>query len=342
MLNVLSSAGASILGVGYLLPLIYLMWSLRYGTARRLEPVGRGRPRVDDDVAAADRELRRDAGRHLGRLRLSRRRWRVMLPETPPPHHGASPGARAPLRRASAQQTRGVDARHVGVPRHRGPVLRRPVRRLHRSTARWYPEAFAAASHELDVALGTINTAVLITSSLTMALAVHAAQPGDRRLLMLFLVADDGARRGVPRHQGRRVLPQVRRAPRARAGLPVRGGALPARADLLLALLRDDRPARAPHDHRPRHHAGDARGGRGAARSPPEYSSPIEISGLYWHFVDIVWIFLFPLLYLIGRHAALTCLHHIVPTRVYYTIFAIADGLHVPHRAGRVLRSRRR
>ncbi len=34
-----------------------------------------------------------------------------------------------------------------------------------------------------------------------------------------------------------------------------------------------------------------------------EYFSPIEISGLYWHFVDIVWIFLFPLLYLIGRHA---------------------------------------
>jgi cytochrome c oxidase subunit 3 len=33
-----------------------------------------------------------------------------------------------------------------------------------------------------------------------------------------------------------------------------------------------------------------------------EYSSPIEVSGLYWHFVDIVWIFLFPLLYLVGRH----------------------------------------
>jgi cytochrome c oxidase subunit 3 len=33
-----------------------------------------------------------------------------------------------------------------------------------------------------------------------------------------------------------------------------------------------------------------------------QYSSPIEISGLYWHFVDIVWIFLFPLLYLVGRH----------------------------------------
>jgi cytochrome c oxidase subunit 3 len=33
-----------------------------------------------------------------------------------------------------------------------------------------------------------------------------------------------------------------------------------------------------------------------------EYYAPLEVSGLYWHFVDIVWIFLFPLLYLIGRH----------------------------------------
>jgi cytochrome c oxidase subunit 3 len=33
-----------------------------------------------------------------------------------------------------------------------------------------------------------------------------------------------------------------------------------------------------------------------------EYYAPVEISGLYWHFVDIVWIFLFPLLYLLGRH----------------------------------------
>jgi cytochrome c oxidase subunit 3 len=39
-------------------------------------------------------------------------------------------------------------------------------------------------------------------------------------------------------------------------------------------------------------------------RYGPEYHNPIEISGLYWHFVDIVWIFLFPLLYLLGRHMA--------------------------------------
>jgi cytochrome c oxidase subunit 3 len=35
-------------------------------------------------------------------------------------------------------------------------------------------------------------------------------------------------------------------------------------------------------------------------RYSPEYHSPVEMVGLYWHFVDIVWIFLFPLLYLIG------------------------------------------
>jgi len=34
----------------------------------------------------------------------------------------------------------------------------------------------------------------------------------------------------------------------------------------------------------------------------PEYHAPVEITGLYWHFVDIIWIFLFPLLYLLGRH----------------------------------------
>jgi cytochrome c oxidase subunit 3 len=34
----------------------------------------------------------------------------------------------------------------------------------------------------------------------------------------------------------------------------------------------------------------------------PQYSTPVEMTGLYWHFVDIVWIFLFPLLYLIGHH----------------------------------------
>ncbi len=40
----------------------------------------------------------------------------------------------------------------------------------------------------------------------------------------------------------------------------------------------------------------------GRGRFSPEYSNPIEVSGLYWHFVDIVWIFLYPLIYLIHAY----------------------------------------
>src|SRR4051794_4269971 len=53
----------------------------------------------------------------------------------------------------------------------------------------WYPAAFTAASRELVVWAGTTNTAVLITSSLTMALAVRAAQLGQRQLLLILLTA---------------------------------------------------------------------------------------------------------------------------------------------------------
>ena len=70
VLNVLSTAGASILAVGYVLPMIYFMWSLRYGELAPTESVERGWAGVDDAVAAADAQLRRDASRDLGSLRL--------------------------------------------------------------------------------------------------------------------------------------------------------------------------------------------------------------------------------------------------------------------------------
>jgi cytochrome c oxidase subunit III len=50
-----------------------------------------------------------------------------------------------------------------------------------------YPAAFADASRHLDIFLGSVNTVILLTSSLTMALAVNAIQRGKRRLLMVFL-----------------------------------------------------------------------------------------------------------------------------------------------------------
>jgi cytochrome c oxidase subunit III len=169
---------------------------------------------------------------------------------------------------------------------------------VYRST---YPEAFIAGSHELDVLLGGINTAVLITSSLTMALAVHAAQTGHRRALMIFLVATMvlGAAflgiKGVEYYHkfvehhipgpGFQFEEEFRR-----------------HAQLFFSLYFIMTGLHALHMI-----IGLAImtwmlwwSWRGIVTQ--EYYSPIEISGLYWHFVDIVWIFLFPLLYLLGRH----------------------------------------
>jgi len=166
----------------------------------------------------------------------------------------------------------------------------------------WYPDAFAAASHELDVTLGTINTVVLITSSLTMALAVHAAQLGQRKALMLFLIATmilGGAFLGIKsvEYYHKFVEHHV-------PGPTFQFEAEHFRhAQIFFSLYFVMTGLHAVHMII----------GIGImlvmlwwswnGTITAEYSSPIEISGLYWHFVDIVWIFLFPLLYLIGRHA---------------------------------------
>ena len=224
--------------------------------ARRLESVGRRRPRVDDDVAAADRELRGDAGRDVGRRTTIRRRWRATLPEAGAPR--PSPGARASLRRPRAAEAkrRRSACGCSSSPKSCSSAACSLAYTVYRS---WYPDAFAAASHELDVTLGAINTVVLITSSLTMALAVHAAQIGAAQAAAAVSRRDDGARRRVPRDQERRVLRTSSSSITCPGpGFQFEAGALAPRADLLLALLRDDRAARAAHDHRPRHHARDA------------------------------------------------------------------------------------
>jgi cytochrome c oxidase subunit III len=165
-----------------------------------------------------------------------------------------------------------------------------------------YPEAFAAGSHELDVTLGTINTVVLITSSLTMALAVHAAQLGQRKLLITFLILTmilGGVFLGIKsvEYYHKFVEHHV-----PGPGFQFEKEHL-LHAQLFFSLYFVMTGLHAVHMII----------GIGImlvmlrwswnGTITDEYSSPIEISGLYWHFVDIVWIFLFPLLYLIGRHA---------------------------------------
>src|SRR3954454_255542 len=115
----------------------------------------------------------------------TKRRWRAMSPEAAHSHAHAPALAHHfdNLAQQSEAATLGVGVFLVTEVLFFGGLFL--VYLVYRS---WYPDAFAAASHELDVTLGTINTVVLITSSLTMALAVHAAQLGQRKLLMTFLV----------------------------------------------------------------------------------------------------------------------------------------------------------
>jgi cytochrome c oxidase subunit 3 len=164
-----------------------------------------------------------------------------------------------------------------------------------------YPAAFAAASHELDVMLGSINTVVLITSSLTMALGVRAAQTGQRRLLLIFLIATmvlgatflgiksvEYYHKFVEHHvPGPGFVFEAEHARHAQIFFSlyfVMTGLHAVHMIIGLGIMA----------------VMLWWSWRGTITT--EYYSPIEISGLYWHFVDIVWIFLFPLLYLIGRH----------------------------------------
>ncbi|HSR66420.1 MAG TPA: cytochrome c oxidase subunit 3 family protein [Acidobacteriota bacterium] len=164
-----------------------------------------------------------------------------------------------------------------------------------------YPEAFHFGSHELDIQLGAFNTGVLIASSLTMALAVRAAQTSKKKLLIIFLAATF-------------VLGAI--------FLGVKVVEYSSKWDHhLVPGSHFQRPEGAPvqlqvffafYFMMTGMHALHMIIGAGLMiwvlygavknRYHSNYYAPVEMFGLYWHFVDIVWIFLFPLLYLIGRH----------------------------------------
>jgi len=164
-----------------------------------------------------------------------------------------------------------------------------------------YPDGFAHASHHLDVLLGTINTTVLITSSLTMALAVHAAQLGRRRPLLIFLVLT------MALGSTFLVIKGFEYAHKFREGL-VPGpwfsyhGADAGAQQLFLSIYFAMTGVHAAHMVIGLGVLGTLVWQARRGRYGKSYYTPVELSGLYWHFVDIVWIFLFPLLYLIGRH----------------------------------------
>jgi cytochrome c oxidase subunit 3 len=165
----------------------------------------------------------------------------------------------------------------------------------------WYPDAFSAASRELVIWAGATNTVVLITSSLTMALAVHAAQVGERRSLRMFLALTmllGGVFLGIKAFEYYTEWVQHH--------VPGAGFQFEAQhiqdAQIFFSLYFVMTGLHALHMIIGLGIMSVMLWWASSGRITKEYYSPIEISGLYWHFVDIVWIFLFPLLYLIGRH----------------------------------------
>jgi cytochrome c oxidase subunit 3 len=163
-----------------------------------------------------------------------------------------------------------------------------------------YGAAFAAASKHTDVILGTCNTAILLTSSLTMALAVRASELRDavqtRRWLgatmalgAVFLII-----KGVEYHKefAEHLVPhfdfQFDDAHLVGAGIFfslyfVMTGLHALHLLIGIAIL------------------GVLARRVTTARKRTERRGTVEVAGLYWHFIDLVWIFLYPLLYLVLR-----------------------------------------
>jgi cytochrome c oxidase subunit 3 len=164
-----------------------------------------------------------------------------------------------------------------------------------------FTRAFEGASNLLDLTLGTFNTAVLILSSLTMAMAVWAAGKGRRNLIILFLALTillGSVFLGVKVVEYKQKF-EHHEVPGPHFVVPE---GLPRQAEIFFSLYFCMTGLHALHMV-----VGVGlltwlilRARRGDFTV--EYNSPVELTGLYWHFVDIIWIFLFPLLYLLGRH----------------------------------------
>jgi cytochrome c oxidase subunit 3 len=160
-----------------------------------------------------------------------------------------------------------------------------------------HPQGWALAARHTDVVLGTLNTALLLTSSGAVALAVAAAEQGRGRWIarLLWLTAAIGvaflAIKGLEwRHDWQEALVPGPRF--ALAGTPG--------AELFFVVYFLTTGLHAVHlvvgvTLLSTFAVGAGRG-RGWVRPPR-----LQVAALYWHFVDLVWIFLWPLLYLVGR-----------------------------------------
>jgi cytochrome c oxidase subunit 3 len=170
------------------------------------------------------------------------------------------------------------------------------------ATRVFYPHDFEQAAGRLNVLIGGINTVVLLASSLAMALAVHAAQTGNRRTMLVCL--------GVTALLGLTFLGLkgyeyytdwrdgiVPRTDRFRPG-----EVNPYRLELFMMFYFILTGLHAIHLSIGIGVVGWLIGRTARGELPRAGATVTEVVGLYWHLVDVVWIFLLPLLYLSGHH----------------------------------------
>jgi cytochrome c oxidase subunit 3 len=163
---------------------------------------------------------------------------------------------------------------------------------------------FALASGSLNVYIGAANTAVLLCSSFTMVLAVRAASMGARKALIVFLILTmilGTVFLGVKAYEWNEKF-QEHHVPGTTFHFEEVPAAEQGTAQMFFALYFAMTGLHALHmvigTGLLTYILLRARQGQYS----PAYWTPVDVAGLYWHFVDIIWIFLFPLLYLVDRH----------------------------------------
>jgi cytochrome c oxidase subunit 3 len=175
-----------------------------------------------------------------------------------------------------------------------------------------YFNAFAAGSQQLNIWMGAINTAVLIVSSVTVVLAVKAAEAGKRKLLVGYLVVTVllGMTFLVIKGFEYKEKFEKHHVPGASFNFTEtfddNGKQIPVdskRAELFFSIYFVMTGMHALHMIIGCGLFGTLAVLAWKGHYTPMYFTPIENAGLYWHLVDIIWIYLFPLLYLISRHS---------------------------------------
>lgn len=169
----------------------------------------------------------------------------------------------------------------------------------------WYPEAFAAGSREMATAIGTANTAILIVSSFTVVMAIRGGRLGSRTLQLWMLGATIAFGLLFLGLKGYEYYDHIRHHLFPGSGFEWTGeGRVAGRVQIFFTLYWVMTGLHAAHMLIGISMMSVLFVLARRDRFGPEYHTPLEVGGLYWHFVDIIWIFLFPLFYLIGLHGS--------------------------------------